>query len=824
MYFRYQQTANLVTVKDDYAQLARVLPNGDLLFELTYTINPGEAINHKAHLVEIQAISRYVPTIPLLGTTQRGIVDNRALVNNIRNMLLNAKNALLQRTTFTLAKTNSNILNYVNNEIMQQLLARVAPADIPQLTSPQLQVIQAGDAKQNNDPQPLLHRVINSLLVPDISTQLTGSALVVAQELMQDMIVRQGIDPSYIFQLTPRSSSELRTRQGLSNTSRAIEWVTDPATRLLNFHLFPPTSEVPPKSLSEVNDTEFVQVLRDVTNTTTEITVPLVISRRSLYFEHADLTNVFIQFDLINSDTNEPVDSVVKTLNITKELQVFYTPKLPPLIKTSVAPNSTHATLQVRQLDPGATSVRIYKKTIYAAAQDIDTYNLIGNYPLTSQQEALQIGVDIPLSSAVIYRAIPVGKQDALGFDFTNIVIKPPRYTPLRSVALTGLQVDNGLQLEARSIPQKCVAIQFLRWNMTTHDNSYTTVNGDVGFVDDAARQADLITTIDSNVANGNIYRYVARLIYKDGNTEDFGDVTIEFIEPAPGQVDTTITDLVISHDTSPDVSFTITTTTSDTDMDAIKRMLGNQNLTEYFTGDIQNQRDQLTNLIAHSVQRVDLTTGIRENFGTVTVTNFVDSALRKNQAVSELQYGHVYRYEIYPLLRAPETMFTNFIKTSVDPVTKKSYTWSPAKFLHPMVLNRGVIVTAKGAAQRYAKDAMSFGIVGSIATIEASFDNDTAKIVNQTATAFNRSLNIITWQVQGDITQVDHFLVLKTVNGIRTVLGKAHSEFPYGACQYFHPVTHHDNGGLSYVIIPVMNDYRVGSDVTTNTVIVDAP
>lgn len=824
MYFRYQQTANLVTVKDDFATLVKVMPNGNMLFSFTYSVNPGLALNRGARVVHIQAKSRYVPPVPLLGTSHRGVVDTLALVNNIRLLLLNAKYAVQQQLTYVLAQTNSNILNYVSNEILQQLLAGVSPKDIQQLNLPQLQVVQSSDIKQANNPQPILQRVANSLLVPDISLAVSGSALANPQALMEDMIVRQGLDPAYILQLTPRSQPESVTRHGLSNTSRAIERTTDPATQLLNFHLFPPTSDVPPKTTDETVDQELVQVLQVVTQETVEIVVPLIIPVSLLRLEGADLTNVFVQFDLINGESNEPVDTVIKTLNIARELQVYNTPKLPPIVKAAVTPTATHGSLQIKQIDPGATAVQVYKKVIYAAAQDKDNYSLIGTYPLTSQQEALQVKVDVPLASATVYRAIPIGRQNALGFDFTNVIVKPPHYTPLRSVALTGLQVDQGIQLEARSIPQRCVAIQFLKWNLTTHDSTYTTVNGDVGFVDDASRQADLVMTTDSSVTNNNIYRYVARLIYAAGETEDFGDVTIEFVEPAPGQVTTVISDLVVSHDGTPDVSFIINTSTTDTDMDAIKKMLGNQDLTQYFTGDIAAQRDQLANLIAHTVQRVDLTTGVRENFGTVTVPNFSDSALRKTQAVTELQYGHVYRYEIYPLLRAPETLFENFIKTSTDATTKKPYTWSPAKFLHPLTLSRGVIVTRRGAAQRYAKDPMSFGVVGSITTVEASFDNDSAKIVNQTATPFNRNLNIVTWQVQGDITQVDHFLVLKTVGGIRTVLGKAHSEFPYGACQYFHPVTHRDNGALSYVIIPVMNDYKVGSAVTTNTVIVDAP
>jgi hypothetical protein len=824
MYFKYQQTANLISVKDDYATLVKVMPNGDLLFGLTYAVNPGQAFNHGARIVNVQALSRYVSSTPLLGVTQRGIVDTAALVNNIRLMMLGAKQAVQQRLLYVLAQTNSNILSYVSNEILQQLLAGVSPKDIQQLNLPQLQVVQSSDVKQTNDPQPILHRVANSLLVPDISTAVSGSSLANPQALMQDMIVRQGLDPAYILQLTSRSQPESVIRHGLSNTSRAVELVTDPATQLLNFHLFPPTSDVPPKTTNETVDQELVQVLRVVTQETVEIVVPLIIPAVLLRMEHADLTHAFVQFDLINGDSNEPVDTVIKTLNIARELQVYNTPKVPPTVKAAMIPTSAQGNLQIKQLDPGATGVQVYKKVIFAAAQDIDNYSLIGTYPLSVKQEALQVKVDVSLSSAVVYRVIPVGAQDTQSFEFTNVIIKPPHYTPLRSVALTGLQVDQGIQLEARSIPQRCVAIQFLKWNLTTHDSAFTVVNGDVGFVDDASRQADFITTTDNSVTNNNVYRYVARLIYVDGDTEDFGDVTIEFVTPAPGQVTTTIADMVVTHDTTPDVSFTINTITIDTDMDAIKKMLENQDLTQYFTGDIAAQRDQLASLISHTVQRVDLTTGVRENFGTVTVPNFSDSALRKTQAVTELQYGHVYRYEIYPLLRASETLFKDFVKTSVDPVTKKPYTWSPAKFLHPITLTRGVIVTQAGAAQRYAKDPMSFGVVGSVATVEASFDNDSAKIVNQEATAFNRNLNIVTWQVNGDITQVDHFLVLKTVGGIRSVLGKAHSEFPHGVCQYFHPVTHRDNGALNYVVIPVMNDYKVGSAVTTNTVIVDVP
>jgi hypothetical protein len=463
-------------------------------------------------------------------------------------------------------------------------------------------------------------------------------------------------------------------------------------------------------------------------------------------------------------------------------------------------------------------------KPVYTASPDVSPYVPIGVYSLTADQRTLVVQVGQPQQSAVVYRAIPLGASNAQGSEFTNVVLRPSRYTPMRAVSLTATQVANGIQVEVRNIPLKVVAVQLLRWNMTTFDSSYATVGGDVGFIDDTTRQLDLMVTIDTDVFSNNVYRYVARLIYFSGVTEDFGDATLEFIQPAPGQVDTTITDMVVSHDGVPNVAFDIVTSTTDTNLDAVKAMLTAQDQQQFFQGDLQAQRDQLKALVAHNVQRVDLTTGQREDFGILTATHFDDAALRANQSIDQLQYGHDYRYEVVPLLRAAGTLFDSLQEELVDGTTNKPYAFNPAKFLHPLALTRGVLVTTQGASQRYGKDPMSYGIVGDVTTTSVSFDDSSALIVAQSATRFDRHLNVVSWQVQGDMTQVDHFLVMKEVNAVRTVVGKAHSNFPLNGCQYNHAVTAADNGAIQYVIVPVMNDYKVGPASLTNVLIVDAP
>jgi len=527
---------------------------------------------------------------------------------------------------------------------------------------------------------------------------------------------------------------------------------------------------------------------------------------------------------LIDSATNMPIDSITKILDVSNHLHIYHTPKRAPRVKATASDISTRINLEIKQVDHGAEEVLIFKKNFWIASPEIEDYSLIGTYALTSKDQSLLVQVDLPKSSPVLYRVIPRGKQSTLGSEYTNVAVRPLRYSPVRSVALTAHQVDVGIQVEVRHIPTNVVAVQYLRWNLTTFDSEPTTIGSDIGFVDDSTRQADLLTTIDSDVQQHNIYRYAIRLIYLDGQTTEYGDATIEFIKPSPGEVDTRVENLQVDHDNVPNVTFDITTSVVDTDMDAIKKMLENQGLKEHFDGDITAQRDELKKLIAHTVYRVDLNTGTRENFGILTDPSFDDGALRKNQAIKELEYGHRYRYEIYPLLRAPETLFDGFQKEAVDQVTKKPYVFSPAKFLHPFTLRRGVLVSVGGAKQRYAKDPMAYGIIGSIVFIEASFDQDGAKVIDSSATKFDRFTNIVSWRVQGDIRQVDHFLIMKQVHGMRTMLGKAHSEFANGTCQYVHPFNRHDAGAIQYIIVPVMNDYKLGQASVTNTLLVEAP
>lgn len=824
MYFRFQQRAQLLTVRDNFAHLAEVNSVGDLNFEFTYTVSQREVVKRNALKVNVKIESRHIDKKPILGVSHRGYIDTKAVVNNFRTAVIDAKSASEQQQKYLVAFRSSDITAFINNEIVSQLRVNAPTKNISYFNKPRLRLVSAAEIKKNNDPQPILHRVANSHFVPDLQFAMTASAAEDPRALMHDMIIRQGLDPTYVFDLAPRSETERSSREGLLNPTSAVEKQTDPASRLLHFYLFPPIFDEPPRSTTGVSDSELVNVLEVVSTDELDITVPLQVPVSKLRLEGVQTNQVYVIFELVDSNSNLAIDSVTKVLDVSRHLNLYNTPKSAPRLNTSSSDVSTRLNLEIKQIDPGATSVDVYKKSLWISSSEIDDYTLIGSYPLTSKDQSLLVPVAKPQNSPVLYRVIPRGGDTVQGLEYANIVVKPARYAPMHAVSLTAKQVDSGIQLEVRQFPTNVVAVQILRRNLTTFETSSTTVSGDIGIIDAGVRQANLLSTIDSDVFANNVYQYVARLIYKNGHTVDFGSATIEFIKPSPGEVDTKISDLQVNHDLTPNVTFNINTTLIDTDIDIVKKMLDVQGLADFFTDDITKQRDQLKKLIAHQVHRIDLNTGQVENFGILTAPAFDDDALRKNQAISPLVYGHVYRYIVYPLLRGSETLFDGFVKEAVDPRTKNSYTFSPAKYLHPFTLSRGVLITSKGSLLRQAKDPMSHGIIGSIASIDVSFDKDTAVIIDASANNFDRYLNVVSWKVLGNINNVDHFLILKKVHGIRTLLGKVHSEFVNGSCQFIHKITPHDVGALQYVIIPIFNDYKVGASTVTNTLIVEAP
>lgn len=821
MYFRFDRKFNVLKIDDGFARLLRVGASGDLAFEFNYKISQLEAVKRNSLKVNVTVLSKIVPRKPFIPISNGGFNATSTLVRSILTQVIDAKTIVKEQQTHTVAFRSSDISAKINNEILGQLQASPSAQNIQALYSTVLNPVTVGELKNSNQVQPILQYIAHSNLpVSNLETSTSASIDLDSRSVMYEMILRQGLDPSHITNMSHRSVAAIDSLGGLLRPSKVSEQNTDPAVQLLNWYILGEQADPFRTITTQIQDEAVVQVAQSVPQDELEISVPMIIPRFARFQEGATNSQFLVKFDLIDSQTQATIDTIVKPLDVSRHLQLFYTPRKAPLVKTAPSEVSSRVNLEIKQRDQHATRVQVFKKILTRSSTEVEDYVLVGTFPLLSRQASLLVPVEKPVNSAAIYRIVPIGQTGNQGFDYTNVVVRPARYSPLKAVAINAKSTESGIEVEVRQFPPSAVSIEILVRNLTTHETSYRSV-GVVNLIDDATRVANYLSVLDTSVAVGRIYEYTARIIYESGTSELSGSAIVDFIKLVPGKVDLRISDLEVTSDNEPNVTFTMNSIVLDENLDVILSLLKRQDIKEYFNNDIAREREFLKSLIAHNVQRVDLTSGIREDFGVVVDEFFDDRALQKNNAVSPLKYGKKYRYEIATLLRAPETMFEMFVKDRVDELTGKSYSFKPSKFLHPLVLTRGIIVTAQGLRTRYSQAAMSHGLVGTLETVEVSLDEQPARIVSPSTARFDKSLNVLTWKVEGSIDQIDHFIITKDVHGVRTLIGKAHSEFEFGNCQYLHAVGPRDRGELKYIITPVFNDYRTGISSITNSVII---
>lgn len=795
----------LLSLPETFVRMLDVSSDGGVTLELTYNVKHADAMNEKATAVKVSIITKHVPPPQMLANTVVGAYNTKGMISSILSLSSAAKTAAKQQETYVAATTMSDVTAKISNSMAPRLAAGLSAPQPPKTV---LTTVAVDALKLLNDERPTLQSMVMS--------PVTGSTNVTADILR--MIMRDGIDPSNVGALTSRSITPLDATSGFGRKHMASEIVTSPISR---YHSFLVGDTQPASTTHAVSPTSQIQTIEVIEATDIDVPVRVHIPGAALVVDGTRTATVFAKFELVRASDGTIVDSVTRDIDLARHVQVFMTPKVAPYVKVTKSDISSKANIEVKQRDEIATAVRIYTKKIYRSSPDFDDYTFFGEYKLSAADQTLLVQVDVPVNAVAVYRVIPVNDRNIMGFEYANVIVKPSKYYPIKHVSLVTQAVDVGFKLEIRGVPHDVVAVQAMKADKTRHEQVPVTF-GDNLLISDGAAASTYLTIVDMDVKDGHVYEYACKLTYANGNTEISGNTVVEYVKLNDSLVDTKIAGLNVSHlSNEPNVTFNVATSVLDSDISSVKKMLEQQNLIQYFTDDVLNERDKLAQLIAHGITRVDLTSGQREDFGVITSGSFSDLDLRKNTSVSPLQYGHRYRYDVAVLLRAPETMFEGFVKTAVDPTSNRSYTFKPSKFLHPITLTAGNIVSPASLQVLYPKSAMSHGQIGTLTSVDVTFDLPPAKIVDAKATRFDARHNVLSWHVQGSIDRVEHFVIMKLVNGMRTIVGKAHSEFESGNCTFIHTLTSGDGGPVSYLIVPIFDNYSVGETTPTNVVVI---
>jgi hypothetical protein len=807
MYFKKDSRQNLLKIDDIYASLKKIHSNGMLEFEFKYSIKQSDAIKNETTKVDVVVFTRTVKKRPILGTSSIGKIDSKKLVENILGDFTAAKNALKQQENYVLFRRYSDISAFIDNQVVSEIISGKSVKDIPAFFKSKLKLVTAGELKQKNEIKPLLNVI--DLKVNNVHQKLSSSIGENTKFLVHDLIFKSGIDPSTISTLPPKSLSSVQSYQGFAKSTLNLQ---TEESKLLRLHdhivLHPELLNRIEKNSNDVEDSKLLESI--VVEPNDDVTIPVI----ARFFPPSDNLNVFVKFNLLDPKTGATVDSVIKSLSIFEHIKLYNTPLTPPTVFSSYLGDSK-ASILIKQLDANADSVKVYKKILHTSKSKNEKYQLIATYPLTKDQTR-QVQIDRPSHSANIYRCIPA-KGNILSSTFTNVVIKPAKFYSLKTSSLTSLIIDDGILLEARNIPPNAVSVQFLKKNLSQLQKDFSTIRNHV-LIDNTTRLSDYISMFFSDVKDGDVYEFRLKFFLKDGTTFVSGSDIIEFIYPEQGKVEISVSNISILEN---DIKFNISLNIFDNDIDQIKSLLERQGINVYFENDIQKQRDQLKNLLACSVHRINVTTGEREDFGVISDFKFSDFEMRKKTTVKPLIPGEQYRYIINAVTRSPETVFESFEKTAIDAITRKTYKFKPAKFLHPYTLKKGTLLNT-GSKFKLGKSILEHGTIGSSYQLDLSFFNSQTTVLELNASKFDLDKNILTWRIQGNIDSIDHFIIMKQVHGMRTVLGHAHNVFSDGNCQWIHKFSKNDLGQLQYLIVPVLNDYSYGQISTSNLILIE--
>ena len=366
MYFRPERRFKILDIADDFAHLKRVRRDGTLDFEFFYRVSPNDVVTNDASVVRIEIFSRSIGFRPLLENTTLGNIDTRQLVRNIMTRSVDAKSVIKQRKQYVVATKKSDVTSKINNEIIGQLRANVPAKDIWQNYQTKLDYVPAASIKTSADVRPILDHVAHNFVAPAGSYDYT-SFRDRPSRLMHDMIVRQGVDPTYIFDLTPRSIPAIDSFSGMLRPSCTYEVQNSPATRLLNYYVFPHSPCYPRYSYDNYNsnsipDGNLIAVLVRTPKTQIELSTILTVPNYSFNYDGGNNTHFFAKFELIDNTTGQSIDTIIKSFDISQHLKLFNTPKKPPIVKVSKSDFSARANIEIKQIDPGAKAVKIYKK------------------------------------------------------------------------------------------------------------------------------------------------------------------------------------------------------------------------------------------------------------------------------------------------------------------------------------------------------------------------------------------------------------------------------------------------------------------------------
>lgn len=801
MKFRFKRRSqkSITLSNDDFAVL-KDFSNGKSTYDFIYTINSSTALEQGGLMVKIAVM-------PILPVRPPSIFNSEQLSNKPSPVLLtkNIQQITAVKKDVKNANVNAQIANVVSDFTTK--ISNLAPLAAKAVKKFKLNL--APNISQQNKVEPIMQAT--TLVSASINQSFNALAV--------NSILLDKEDPSNI------------DEKFNINTSKAFNGLISPAQIKPKAKKF--ASKLVQKTLNQSNITTSAQaaatavipiVSQEISN--------FVKVNKTISFEAGSLPSTgefIVKFSLIGSN-GLVLESVERKVEHAQNVKVIQTPTVPPTISSTTTLPARNL-LTITQNDPLATSVDVYRKEFKKTQRLEDhKYVLVGNVEVTKSGGPVPFEDLVGNASNIVYRVIPKGAQNQEGPAFTNKVVSgynfgiPRERTPrLLYAGIIAQPHNRGVRIEVVGLAPGVTSVKLLSRDRTKNETSWTVVPSLVGrnlttLVNDTNQS---YVFLDEASKINNVIEYAVMLIFKNGDEEISTTREVYINTPFSfGVVNTTMSvPKILQTNNGIDIQFDISSNINNKNISTLKDLLEAQGQADLFQTELLNEKTSLNDLIAHQIRRIDLETGETNFFRTFTGKRFSDERNRAIDGIKPLVPGRVYRYIVSALLRAPETLFENNT-TSIANSIGINVQILPLKFKHPIVSKYGNIVSPSSLNTNYSEQPFEFGNVGNFVYQDVSTDIAKPKAFNAKVIRFNKDTNIVRWNITGEKSLLDHFLVILNRFGDEEIIGKVHTVFNSNVIEFIDRETPKEPGSYKYKIVPVQKDFTHAPAAITQEVI----
>ena len=553
-------------------------------------------------------------------------------------------------------------------------------------------------------------------------------------------------------------------------------------------------------------------------------------------------------------DKRTPGSSRLYTIKHKSQVDEMLTPDIKPEMSSGQnSKNPSVIRLKISQQDDIATSVNILRRKLTDDTTDADyKFREIENVSVSSERGAI-LYTDRDVSNvhpvAYEYRAIPVGPTGIESPEHTASIVVPgvkpavgisvSRYADIdNNVAISAINMYDRIGVTVESIPDDVVAIRLVKESLVS-DSFFSNSEkrfkpvipvGESSSIVNVGKGVTSVTIEDSDVVPEQMYRYkciLRRPRYPEieANEEEL----IHYIKPrVRTPVEASIVNPKISGTQASGytVSFQLVADFSDPGLELLGEIFGASGVSGNFIEDIRKNRDQLQEVPAYLVSRVDLHTGKSVLLGLFSPGDFKDDPDLQRKVGAYIVPGRKYRYIAKLSLRPPEAFFKKAV-TSID-VQNKALLGLSETERYEVLAQRflsGFGATSGLASETDLNKFSDLGLMGQFELGKTGIELDEeirvptplAKITRVEAVPTKRE-NIVMWKVDGDPFDFDGYLVVLNYMGTRGIIGAV----PSRSANFNHfrdKMYHKELGSLTYSIIPVYNNRSFGKEVETNKI-----